>query len=199
MPRDARLQLSNYFDGTFERKVKLNYDDLFRVRTDAEGKTQYPFDPGHFTAEDFINRVEAKKRILNPRLGALNPEDPQATKVFTNLDRFRPSEMYDFANGKMNIQEPFTAKPDFNPVWAEKFKLSPIRPPDKDPKNTFPSAVNPDPLGYIFARAAKQAEDDVNGDPSVAELLQGQNNKPEEKKKEEQEGTQVINKEEKTA
>ena len=199
MPRDARLQLSNYFDGTFERKVKLNYDDLFRVRTDAEGKTQYPFDPGHFTAEDFINRVEAKKRILNPRLGALNPEDPQATKVFTDLDRFYPSEMYDFANGKMNIQEPFTAKPDFNPVWAEKFKLSPIRPPDKDPKNTFPSAVNPDPLGYIFARAAKQAEDDVNGDPSVAELLQGQNNKPEEKKKEEQEGTQVINKEEKTA
>ena len=199
MPRDARLQLSNYFDGTFERKVKLNYDDLFRVRTDAEGKTQYPFDPSHFTAEDFINRVEAKKRILNPRLGALNPEDPQATKVFTDLDRFRPSEMYDFANGKMNIQEPFTVKPDFNPVWAEKFKLSPIRPPDKDPKNTFPSAVNPDPLGYIFARAAKQAEDDVNGDPSVAELLQGQNNKPEEKKKEEQEGTQVINKEEKTA
>jgi len=52
MPRDARLEAATYFDGTFNRSTKLNFNDLFRVPAERVGK-EAPWNLGHFTSNDF--------------------------------------------------------------------------------------------------------------------------------------------------
>jgi hypothetical protein len=162
MPRDARLEAAQYFDGTFNRKTKLNFNDLFRVPVERVGE-EYPWNLGHFTSNDFTNRVAAKGRILNPRKGFVDPENPQQSEGFIGLGRFNPDDPengYDFNNGRP-LTRNFKEDPDYNPLWLEKFLLSPIRSPEEDLKKTMPSIVDPDPLGYLSMRGKQQAEQDA--------------------------------------
>jgi len=68
MPRDARLEAATYFDGTFNRSTKLNFNDLFRVPAERVGK-EAPWNLGHFTSNDFVDRVKSKERVYNLRKG----------------------------------------------------------------------------------------------------------------------------------
>lgn len=172
MPRDARLESSDYFDGTFERKRKLNYNELFRVPVDRVGE-EFPWNYGHFTSNDFTNRVAAKGRILNPRKGFVDPEDPQKSEGFVGLGRFNPDDPergYDFNNGRP-MTRTFREDPDFNPLWVEKFTLSPVRNPDDDLVKTMPNINNPDPQNFLAMRAKQQAEEDSGAEPTAEQVI----------------------------
>lgn len=165
MPRDARLESAQYFDGTFNRKTKLNFNDLFRVPIERVGE-ESPWNLGHFTSTDFVNRVRAKERILNPRKGFVDPDDPQKSEGFIGLGRFNPDDPergYDFNTGRP-ITRTFTEDPDFNQIWMEKFLLSPVRNPEEDLKKTMPSIKDPDPQGFLAMRGQQQADQDMESE-----------------------------------
>ena len=171
MPRDARLESAQYFDGTFNRKTKLNFNDLFRVPIERVGE-ESPWNLGHFTSNDFVDRVRSRERILNPRKGFVNPEDPQQSEGFVGLGRFNPDDQengYDFTNGRPTTRS-FIEDPDFNQLWVEKFLLSPVRSPDEDLVKTMPSVKNPDPRGYLAMRGKKQAEEDAGMEPTALNI-----------------------------
>jgi hypothetical protein len=56
----------------------------------------------------------------------------------------------------------------------------------------MPRMKNPDPNGFIMSIAEKQAENEVEGNVSVSQLLENKKLNP----TEEREGNQVVNKEE---
>lgn len=171
MPRDARLESAQYFDGTFNRKTKLNFNDLFRVPIEKVGE-ESPWNLGHFTSNDFVDRVRSRERILNPRKGFVNPENPQQSEGFIGLGRFNPDDPengYDFTNGRP-MSRSFIEDPDFNQLWVEKFLLSPVRSPDEDLIKAMPNAKNPDPRGYLAMRGKKQAEEDAGMEPSAVNI-----------------------------
>lgn len=172
MPRDARLEAATYFDGTFNRSTKLNFNDLFRVPADKVGK-EAPWNLGHFTSNDFVDRVKSKERVYNLRKGFVNPDDPQQSEAFVGLGRFEPDNPntgYDFQNGRP-VTRSFTEDPDFNPLWREKFLLSPIRNPQDDMTNTMPSVSDPDPQNFLAMRAKERAEQDVEGSPTAEQIV----------------------------
>ncbi len=171
MPRDARLEAAQYFDGTFNRKTKLNFNDLFRVPVERVGE-EYPWNLGHFTSSDFTNRVAAKGRILNPRKGFVDPEDPQKSEGFIGLGRFEPDNPetgYDFNNGRP-ITRSFTDDPDYNQMWVEKFLLSPVRNPEEDLIKTMPSMKNPDPRNFLALRAQQQVKEEEGSEPNALQV-----------------------------
>ena len=182
MPRDARLEAAQYFDGTFNRKTKLNFNDLFRVPVERVGEAS-PWNLGHFTSNDFVDRVRAKERVLNPRKGFVNPEDPQQSEGFVGLGRFRhddPENGYDFNTGRP-LTRSFIEDPDFNQLWVEKFLLSPVRSPDEDLIKTMPSAKDPDPRGYLAMRGEKQAQEDAGLEPTPLNIEKSKKFTPAEK------------------
>ncbi len=172
MPRDARLESATYFDGTFNRSTKLNFNDLFRVPAERVGK-EAPWNLGHFTSNDFIDRVKSKERVYNLRKGFVNPDDPQQSEAFVGLGRFEPDNPetgYDFENGRP-ITRSFTEDPDFNPLWREKFLLSPVRSPQDDMTKTMPSASNPDPQNFLAMRAKARADQDMERSPTAEQII----------------------------
>ncbi len=172
MPRDARLEASDYFDGTFERKRKLNYNELFRVPAERVGQ-ESPWNLNHFTSTDFVSRIRARERVLNPRKGFVNPENPQQSEGFVGIGRFNPDDPkkgYDFNNGRP-ITRSFREDPDFNPLWVEKFTLSPVRNPDDDLVKTMPNINNPDPQNFLAMRAKQQAEEDSGAEPTAEQVI----------------------------
>jgi hypothetical protein len=172
MPRDARLEAATYFDGTFNRSTKLNFNDLFRVPAERVGK-EAPWNLGHFTSYDFVDRVKSKERVYNLRKGFVNPDDPQQSEAFVGLGRFEPDNPdtgYDFENGRP-ITRSFTEDPDFNPLWREKFLLSPVRSPKDDMTKTMPSVSNPDPQNFLAMRAKERAEQEMNGSPTAEQVV----------------------------
>ncbi len=171
MPRDARLEAAQYFDGTFNRKTKLNFKSLFDVPIELVGQ-ETPWNLGHFTSSDFVNRVRARERILNPRKGFVDPEDPQKSEGFIGLGRFEPDNPetgYDFNNGRP-ITRSFTNDPDYNQMWVEKFLLSPVRNPEEDLIKTMPSMKNPDPRNFLALRAQQQVNEEEGSEPNALQV-----------------------------
>jgi hypothetical protein len=52
------------------------------------------------------------------------------------------------------------------------YALSPTLEPDDRISNPMPRAANPDPKGYLMAVAEKKAENEIDGNLSVAQLLE---------------------------
>jgi hypothetical protein len=62
-------------------------------------------------------------------------------------------------------------QPEFNPMWAKLYQVSPTIKPDDRITNPFPRLKNPDPKGYIMAAAENRAENEYEEKYSVARLL----------------------------
>ena len=170
---DDRLDLNKYIGAAKdpENKTKTTFTDQFRVDAHSGIGGQYPWDPGRFNTSDILNRVQARKRTLNAHLGYVDPHEPLDAQLFVGLGRFVRHEGYDFQKGQPITPHKPQENPDFNPVWLDAYKISPTIPPGKRAKDPMPSAANPDPHGYIMQMAQSQAENTVDPQPSVANLL----------------------------
>jgi hypothetical protein len=184
MVKDARLDLGRYIENPFNRRgqtsKRLDFDDLFRS-TSAGG--DYPWNPSRFSKEDLLKRAQTRKMTLNPDLQFVgntpffdgNPE--QATpdyEMFEGIGRFNRPEDYDFDEGRGRTLQRPQDQPDFNPIWMEAYKISPTLRPDKSAKNPMPRMRNPDPNGFLMAAAEKRAESEVEGSPSISDLMSRQ-------------------------
>ena len=189
--RDARLDLGRYITNPFNRRgditKRLDFDDLFSAKA-AEG--EYPFNPSRFEAKDLTKRSMTRKLTENPGLNYA-PNTPffddnnQVTsdyQLFEGLGRFNRNMDYDFEEGRPRTYQRPQQQPDFNPEWAKAYALSPTLNPEKTSKNPMPRLRNPDPKGYIMGQAQRRAENEVEGNRSVAQLLQGDTSLPEPKK-----------------
>ena len=172
MPRDARLEASDYFTGDFNRQTKLNYNELFRVPAEQVGK-ETPWNLGHFTSNDFVNRIRSRERILNPLKGFVDPDNPQRSELFVGMGRFEPDNPdrgYNFEEGRPIVGSPFRESPEFDQLWQEKFLLSPVRSPKDDLIKTMPSASDPDPQNFLAMRAEERAKQDAGEEPTSLEI-----------------------------
>lgn len=189
MPRDARLQATDYFGGEFNRRTKLNFKDLFE--TTAEGD-RYPWSPSRFDSEKLLTYAESKKRNLNRDLNYVDPNNPFDFELFEGLGRFRKEEEYDFQLGEPLTKNKPQQQLNFNPTWMELYRLSPTIKPDERAKNPMPSAANPDPNGYLMATVQNQVNQEDLGDTSISSLVSKSSSPP--TKKEEQQGEEEIKK-----
>ena len=172
MIADERLDLNKYIGyAKPDAKIKTNFGDQYRTDATASIGGQYPWDPGRFNTTDILNRAQARKRSLNAHLGYVDPDEPLDTQLFIGLGRFVRHNDYDFNKGNPITDHKPQDNPDFNPVWVEAYKISPTIPPNKRAKSPMPTAANPDPHGYIMQMAQQRAEDTVDPQPSVANLL----------------------------
>ena len=175
MPRDSRLSRpQDYVDETrlkFLRNNKVDYGEAFKSKP-----SEPPFTINRFDASDLQNKLKkglGKKQVLNPRLNFVGG-DPQAFQLFTGLPRFdnNKKELYSFEEGRPNTKSNFTQYPEYKPMWAELYNVSPTV-ADKS-SNPMPSTANPDPQNILRDNAELAAENEVEGKLSVAQLLQGQ-------------------------
>ena len=176
MAKDARLDLGRYIDYTkdiFAKKRQLNFDDLFQSKADSNTA---PWTPSRFESTDLLRRIQTRKLQLNPGLQYVGA-DAQKLEVFAGIGRFNRREEYDFNNGRALTKQRPEDQPGFNPVWRDMYSLSPTLKPDDRISNPMPRASNPDPKGYLMATAEKKAENEVEGNLSVAQLLKGEDNK----------------------
>lgn len=172
MIADERLDLNKYIGyAKPDAKIKTNFGDQYRTDATTSIGGQYPWDPGRFNTTDILNRAQARKRSLNAHLGYVDPDEPLDTQLFIGLGRFVRHNDYDFNKGNPITDHKPQDNPDFNPVWVEAYKISPTIPPNKRAKSPMPTAANPDPHGYIMQMAQQRAEDTVDPQPSVANLL----------------------------
>jgi hypothetical protein len=173
MAKDDRLDLGRYIDYTkdvFAKKHKLNFDDLFSVKADSGVA---PFTVSRFDDKDLLRRIQTRKLKFNPGLQFVG-EDAQALEIFAGIGRFNRREDYDFNNGRALTKQRPEDQPGFNPIWKDMYALSPTLEPGDRVTNPMPSAVNPDPKGYLMATAEKKAENEIEGNKSVAQLLKGE-------------------------
>lgn len=212
MARDARLDLGRYISNPFHRgslaNKKLDFDDLFRSRPETGA---YPWNPSRFNREDLLKRAMTRKTNLNPDLNFIgnspffddNKETNSSYELFEGLGRFHSSEDYSFDEGRPNTAQRPQDQPDFDPQWIEAYKLSPTLNPAKVAKNPMPRLRNPDPNGFLMAKAERQAKNEAEGNMSVADLLanpsaiNSSTEKEKDVKKEENQGQQILNKNEK--
>jgi len=202
MAKDARLDLGRYVQNPFNRQgqvtKRLDFNELFRAKPINGG---YPWNPSRFTEEDLTKRMMTRKQTLNPTLNFIgnspffddNKEVGPGYEMFEGLGRFNRPLDYNFDEGRPNIEQRPQQQPDFNPQWIEAYKISPTLNPGKVAKNPMPRMKNPDPNGYLMALAEKRAENEAEGNSSVAQLLSQQgsvNNKV--VKKEEEQGEETA-------
>lgn len=193
MARDPRLagHGSNYFSNNepqryidftkdvFEKKKNLNYADLFTVPATS---FETPFSPGRFSETDIRKNIAARKLKLNPGLGFVEFKEDEKGRVIPNEvfagigGPFRRDEDYDFETGRPKTRQRPEDQPDYNPMWKEMYAYSPtVKEPSENP---MPSVYNPDPTGRIMARQKAKAENEVEDNKSVAQLLsEDKNNK----------------------
>jgi len=201
--KDQRLELNRYISNPFDNKGRiasqLNFRELFRNKYDTETGGS-PWVPSRYTSEDLLKAVQNRKVTLNPRLNFVpnspfwdteNQLPPEDYEMFAGLGRFKRSD-YDFENGRALTKARPQEQPDFKNEWVEAYKLSPTVNPGKRAKNPMPRMANPDPNGFIMSMAENRAENEVEGNVSVAQLLANKKLNP----TEEREGNQVISKEE---
>ena len=201
--KDQRLELNRYISNPFDNKGRiasqLNFRELFRNKYDTETGGS-PWVPSRYTSEDLLKAVQNRKVTLNPRLNFVpnspfwdteNQLPPEDYEMFAGLGRFKRSD-YDFENGRALTKARPQEQPDFKDEWVEAYKLSPTVNPGKRAKNPMPRMANPDPNGFIMSMAENRAENEVEGNVSVAQLLADKKLNP----TEEREGNQVISKEE---
>ena len=201
MARDARLfgHGSNYFSGNepqryidftkdvFERKSKVDYATLFATPADS---FQTPFSPGRFTETDIRKSLAARKQKLNPGLGFVEFKQDEEGRVIPNEvfagigGPFNRQRDYNFDTGRPNTKQTPEEQPDYNPMWKEMYAYSPTV---KEPiENTMPTKTNPDPQNQLMKKAQAKAENEVEGNKSIAQLL---SNEKEDKDKKEDEKT----------
>lgn len=186
MARDPRLagHGSNYFSNNepqryidftkdvFEKKKNLNYADLFTVPATS---FETPFSPGRFSETDIRKNIAARKLKLNPGLGFVEFKEDEKGRVIPNEvfagigGPFRRDEDYDFQTGRPNTRQRPEDQPDYNPMWKEMYELSPTV--SNISKNPMPSVYNPDPFDRIMEREQAKAENEVEGNKSVSQLL----------------------------
>ena len=201
--KDQRLELNRYISNPFDNKGRiasqLNFRELFRNKYDTETGGS-PWVPSRYTSEDLLKAVQNRKVTLNPRLNFVpnspfwdteNQLPPEDYEMFAGLGRFKRSD-YDFENGRALTKARPQEQPDFKDEWVEAYKLSPTVNPGKRAKNPMPRMANPDPNGFIMSMAENRAENEVEGNVSVAQLLADKKLNPTEERK----GNQVISKEE---
>jgi hypothetical protein len=201
--KDQRLELNRYISNPFDNKGRiasqLNFRELFRNKYDTETGGS-PWVPSRYTSEDLLKGIQNRKVALNPRLNFVpnspfwdteNQLPPEDYEMFAGLGRFKRSD-YDFENGRALTKARPQDQPDFKDEWVEAYKLSPTVNPGKRAKNPMPRMANPDPNGFIMSMAENRAENEVEGNVSVAQLLANKKLNP----TEEREGNQVISKEE---
>ena len=185
MAKDHRLALDRYIDfakDPFLVKRKVDFDDSFSSKP-STGKA--PWMPSRFTEDDLLRRVQTRKLQLNPGLNFVG-NSPEEYEVFANIGRFTRKEGYNFEEGRPNTALRPEDQPGFNPIWRDMYSLSPTVKPDDRISNPMPRAANPDPKGYLMATAESKAENEMEGNMSVAQLLKGEHNKkPDGKEKEE--------------
>ena len=170
MAKDHRLDLGRYIDYTkdvFAKKKQLNFDDLFAAKADSGTA---PWTPNRFDSTDLLRRIQTRKLRFNPGLQFVG-EDAQQLEVFAGIGRFDRRKDYDFNNGRALTRQRPEEQPGFNPVWRDMYALSPTLKPDDRINNPMPRAANPDPRGYLMSVAEKKAENEVEGNMSVAQLL----------------------------
>ena len=175
MPLDSRLSNPDDYLGSkasqagrkFYKDKKVDYGEAFKTRPDEP-----PFTINRFDSRDLRRRLTSKKPVLNPRLNFVGG-DPEEFKLFTGLPRFDTSkvDLYNFQEGRPNTKALFTQYPEFKPIWVELYNASPTV--KERSKDTMPTARNPDPQGLILARAEKAAENQIEKEFSVAQLLKG--------------------------
>jgi len=203
MAKDHRLDLGRYVRNPFDRRgqvpKRLDFKDLFNSRVESG---EYPWNPSRFTEKDLIKKAQARKVTLNPDLNFTsntpffdpNLPDQPGYEMFEGLGRFR-RESYNFDTGRPKTRHP-AQQPDFNPNWVEMYELSPTVNPGKRIRNPMPSARNPDPQGYIMARAESRAKNEIEDNRSVAELLGSESREPKKKvKQEEEKGREIVTEE----
>jgi hypothetical protein len=184
MPRDKRLSRpQDYLDEVdlFFRKGskglrRIDYEESFRAKSD-----QPPFNINRFGKEELLNKITSKKPTLNRRLDFV--DDPTSFELFTGLGRFdngRTSEedpsmsLYYFDEGRANTKLDFRQTPEYQAkgeLWKERYMLSPTISPGDRITNPMPRAANPDPKNYLLMTAKKRAENEMEGNLNVAQLL----------------------------
>lgn len=191
--KDSRLELNRYISNPFDNKGKitsrLNFRELFRNKYDTETGGA-PWVPSRFTADDLLKSIQTRKITQNPRLSFVpnspfwdtQNELPIAQYDMFGLGRFNRPLDYDFEIGRANTKARPQDQPDFNPQWMEAYKLSPTVSPDKRAKNPMPRMKNPDPNGFIMRLAETQAENEVENNVSVAQLLENKKLNPTEER-----------------
>lgn len=170
MPKDARLDLGryiNYSQDIFAKKQQLNFDDLFSAKA-STGVS--PWMPSRFESSDLLRRVQTRKLRLNPGLNFVG-DTPEKYEVFANIGRFTRKDNYDFKNGRPLTTLRPEEQPGYSEVWVDAYRLSPTLKPDDRVSNPMPRVANPDPKGYIMAAAESRAENELEGNKSVAQLL----------------------------
>ena len=206
MVRDARLDLGRYITNPFNRRgditKRLDFDDLFTTKS-ATG--EYPFNPSRFESKDLTKHAMSRKLTQNPGLNFTpntpffddNDEVTSDYQLFEGLGRFNRAMDYDFDEGRpLTYQRP-QDQPDYNPNWMKAYGISPTVDPGLASRNPMPRLRNPDPQGYIMGQARSRAENEAEGNMSVAQLLAEQKSLPEPKKEKEQgEKTEEIEKKE---
>ncbi len=190
MPRDHRLshldETINDVAAFFRRgdNSKIDYHTSFAA------KARYgepPFNTNRFESRDLQREIVNQKLVFNPGLGYVSSfEDPTKFEVFLGLGRFNRKEEYSFKEGKALTPMNFTQSPAYNPTWDELYKLSPTIPAEDKVSNPMPRITNPDPKGNLMASAQKRAENEVEDNKSVAQLLDkkgkdGKDDKPKRK------------------
>lgn len=199
MAKDPRLsefgpdRYIGFTSDVFKKKRQLNFDDLFASKADSGTA---PWNPSRFESTDLLRRIQTRKLKFNPGLQFVG-EDAQQLEVFAGIGRFNRREDYDFNAGRGLTKQRPEEQPGFNPIWKDMYSLSPTLKPDDRVSNPMPRASNPDPKGYLMATAEKRAENEVEGNLSVAQLLKG-DDKPsisadnEEDKKKEEEKSKIV-------
>ena len=180
MAKDYRLDLGRYIDYTkdiFTKKKQLNFDDLFATKASSGAS---PWMPSRFEGNDLVRKLQTRKLKLNPGLNFVG-EQPEEYEVFAGLGRFKRKEDYDFENGRPNTNLRPENQPGYTPLWKEAYELSPTLKPSSRISNPMPRATNPDPRGYLMSMAESRAENEMEDNKSVAQLLQ--ENKTEKKEK----------------
>jgi hypothetical protein len=176
MAKDHRLDLGRYIDYTkdvFAKKKQLNFDDLFAAKADSGTA---PWTPNRFDNTDLLRRIQTRKLRFNPGLQFVG-DDAQNLEIFAGIGRFNRREDYDFNIGRALTKQRPEDQPGFNPIWRDMYSLSPTVKPDDRISNPMPRAANPDPKGYLMATAESKAENEMEGNMSVAQLLKGEDNK----------------------
>lgn len=172
MAKDHRLELGRYIDYTkdvFVKKRQLNFDDLFSAKADSGTA---PWTLNRFDSTDLLNRLQTRKLRFNPGIQFVG-EDAQQLEIFAGIGRFNRKEDYDFNIGRAVTKQRPEEQPGFNEVWRDMYALSPTLKPDDRISNPMPRASNPDPKGYLMATAEQKAENEAEGNLSVAQLLKG--------------------------
>ena len=184
MPRDSRLsnpedyldEVDLFFKKGRKGLRRIDYEESFRAKSD-----QPPFNINRYSQNELKNKLVSRKPILNRRLDFV--DDPTSFELFTGLGRFdngrtnkeEPERsLYYFDAGRANTKLDFRNTPEYQAkgeLWRERYMLSPTISPGDRIKNPMPRLANPDPKGYLMATAQQRAENEMEGNMNIAQLL----------------------------